>query len=201
MMRSCLLLAAVALALAACAQEPQAPEAGDVAEAFQGGCLPGGDGRFEARLRGAIEADVAWQDAGMQCDGDVRPDGSGLRLTVAGEHEGRLLRFILGIDLADAAAGTAGVLPTNLTVLVEGEAALYATRGSGHCAVEGLERTPLDEGTERVGARGYCLDPATDLAGEARLLVPTFSFTALVRRGEEAAAGGGAAGGRLSRGD
>ena len=172
---------------AACAQRPEAASGAQV-EALDAaaGCLADGSGRFEAQVRGAIEADVDWLDAQMSCDGDIRPDGEVLRLTVAGRADGgRLLRFILGIHLADAAEGAAQVLPTNLTVLVEGEALMFATRGEDKCAVEDLVRTPLEDGSERVSGRGYCLDPASDLVGESRVLVPTFSFTTLVRAGAD----------------
>jgi hypothetical protein len=180
----------VLMLLAACAQKaPQeAPPAIAETAPAGAGCLPDASGSFEAHLRGAIEADVQWRDAQMTCDGDIRPDGSGLRITLAGPHEGRQLRFIFGIDLQDADSGPARVLPTNLTVLVEGEATLFATRGSDRCATEDLVRTPLEGGVDRVGVRGYCVDPASDLAGVERLLVPTFTFTALVRREEGDAA-------------
>ncbi len=75
----------------------------------------------------------------------------------------------------------AQAFPTNLTVLVEGGQQLYATRGHDKCAVETLQRTPLagSKGKlDRVKVRGYCIDPASDIPGTARLLVPTFSFTA-----------------------
>lgn len=184
-MRRRILAALLLLAgAAACTQRPEAMSGAQAAEADAdaAGCLADGSGRFEAQVRGAMEADVDWRDAQMSCDGDIRPDGEVLRLTVAGRVDGgRLLRFILGIHLADVAEGAAQVLPTNLTVLVEGEALLFATRGEDKCAVEDLVRVPLEDGSERVSGRGYCLDPASDLAGESRLLVPTFSFTTRVR--------------------
>jgi hypothetical protein len=163
--------------LAACAPQP-VPDAPAPAAAV--GCLPSGDGHLEAQLRGAIKADVDWNNAAMECDGGPRPDGQGLRVTVAGSLDGqRRLRFIFGIDLIDTAEGPAQVLPTNLTVIVEGESLLYATRGDDRCAVENLERTEVEPGLERVTARGYCIGPAADLAGGAPLFVPTFSFAAL----------------------
>jgi hypothetical protein len=152
---------------------------------------------MEASLRGALEADIDWSNVQMSCDGDLRPDGQVLRVTMVGPLEterpeavgaARQLRFILGIDLVDTADGPAQVLPTNLTVIVEGESLLYATRGSDRCAVEDFMRTPLADGLERVSGRGYCLGPASDLAGETRVLVPTFSFTALARTGAQAPA-------------
>lgn len=165
------------LAIAACMQKPVT-----VPAAATGACLADGQGRLEAQLRGALEADLDWHDAQMQCDGDLRPDGGGLRITLVGPLDAaRQLRFIFGIDLADAADGPAQALPTNLTVLVEGEATLFATRGADKCAVEDLARSVIGPGLERVSGRGYCLGPASDLNGERRVLVPTFSFTTLAR--------------------
>lgn len=191
-MRRSLLLSL--LALAACMQQP-GPSATAQAQAQaqakaqaqeSGGCLADGQGGFEAVVRGAVEADIHWRNAQMTCDGDLRPDGSGLRITMAGPLEdARQVRFIFGIDLTDADSGPAQVLPTNLTVLVEGEALLFATRGDDKCAVEDLVRVEVQPGIERVSVRGYCVGPASDLAGETRVLVPTFSFTALARSGDE----------------
>jgi hypothetical protein len=206
------LLCIALLGLSACSRDIATAEDGDEA-AVAGGCLAAGDGRMEASLRGALEARIDWSNAQMSCDGDLRPDGQVLRVTMVGPLETerpeavgaarpeavgaarpeavgatRQLRFILGIDLVDTADGPAQVLPTNLTVIVEGESLLYATRGSDRCAVEDFMRTPLADGLERVSGRGYCLGPASDLAGETRVLVPTFSFTALARTGAQAPA-------------
>jgi hypothetical protein len=144
---------------------------------------------MQARLRGAVTADVDWSNADMQCAGDLRPDNSGMRLTFAGTLRGdagapvRRVRFIFGVDHEDTAAGVAQALPTNITVIFEGEQQMYATQGKDRCAVELLERKPLAGGTgrlERVHARGYCIDPATNLAGATSLLVPTFDFTGVI---------------------
>lgn len=183
-------IVAIGLACTACSggQEQMAEQA-----AATSGCPVAGGGYLRAQLRGAITADLDWSGAGMQCDGSPRPDGHGVRLTFAGHLPSpqpagsgddarpvRQLRFIFGIDERDAAAGAALAMPTNLTVILEGEGQLYATRGDQHCAVESLERSPLpatNSGRNRVHARGYCLGPATNAAGDARLLVPTFEFT------------------------
>ena len=164
-----------AMLLAACMQKPAASDAAaaDTAVEADGEACLAGEGRLEAQLRGALQADLDWRAGQMQCDGDLRPDGSGLRISLAGPLDAtRRLRFIFGIDLQDTASGPAQVLPTNLTVLVEAEATLFATRGADKCAVEDLERTLLEPGLERVSVRGYCLGPASDLAGEQRVLVP-----------------------------
>jgi hypothetical protein len=181
-------LALIVLACAACSRD--ASQAADQSESQStqatAGCIAGGGGYLQAQLRGALVADLDWRNADMQCEGGLRPDGHGLRVTIAGPlpvAQGaapRHLRFIFGIDPRDIASGVAQALPTNVTVILEGEQQLYATQGDGHCAVELLERAPLEAAgrkRDRVHARGYCLDPATTLAGDARLLVPTFEFT------------------------
>jgi hypothetical protein len=181
-------LMAAGLACTACAadHDASAEQATAALASATGNCIAGGGGFLRARLRGALEAELDWSNADMQCAGGPRPDGKGVRLTFAGQLPGaagappRQVRFIFGMDLDDVAAGPAQAMPTNLTVIVEGEGELYATRGSRYCAVESLERVPLDatHGRQlRVHARGYCVGPATDLADNARLLVPTFEFT------------------------
>jgi hypothetical protein len=186
----------IALGAGACAQSQPEVDAVE-ATAQVAGCLEAGDGTLQADLRGALEADLSWSNAQMQCEGGMRPDRNGIRITIAGPlpamparptalpDSQSALRFIFGIDLQDTASGAAQALPTNLTVIIEGAQLLYATRGDDKCAVETLERTPLAGNTklERVKVRGYCSGPASDLAGTSRLFVPTFSFTALLNTG------------------
>ncbi len=194
------LLAALVLALAtgACAQSPPDTAATATQSATASGCLAAGDGNLQARLRGALVADLNWHNAQMQCEGGMRPDGQGLRVTIAGPMPAdvamtsgadapALLRFIFGIDLQDVASGAAQALPTNLTVIVEGGQQLYATRGDDKCAVETMQRTPITTSNgklDRVRVRGYCTGPAAALDGQARVLVPTFAFTAVMHNGD-----------------
>jgi hypothetical protein len=150
-------------------------------------------GFLAARLRGDIDADVHWREPTLECEGGLRPDGRGVRAAFAGEiasAEGKSLplRFIFGIDLADTAPGAAQVLPTNLTVILEGQKVLYSTHGDERCAAEITLREPLPgsrTGLDRLSVRGYCLGPAEDAAGENRLLIPTFEFTGIIRTGED----------------
>lgn len=177
------ILAAICLACAGCSGE-QHQDSPSTAEADTPGCIPGGDGFLQARLRGALDADVSWDNAALECDGGPRPDAKGLRVAFAADlpDASHRLRFIFGIDENDIAEGAAQALPTNLTVILEGEQQMFATRGGERCAVEGLERSELEVSGRRmyrVHARGYCLGPATSIAGDERLLVPTFEFTGI----------------------
>jgi len=166
---------------------PAAAAAGAPAATPSPGCLASGDGYLRARLRGALELDVAWEDPRMDCDGGMRPDGRGLRVTVAGPSSpsGRRLRFVFGIaDVAEGAAATAR--PTNLTILFEGEQRVYATRGDDKCTIDALRQERIGalggpERSWRVVASGFCTGPAAAVDGSGRILVTRFDFATRVR--------------------
>jgi hypothetical protein len=150
------------------------------------GCLPAGNGYLRARIRGALDLDLAWRNAELECEGGLRPDGSGLRIIFAGPKHanGRRTRLVFGVEAVQE--GRAGhELPTNLTVIFEGEERLFATRGDDRCTVDTLsqERVGALGGglrTYRVVARGFCVAPATTLDDRAHILVSRFDFAGLV---------------------
>src|SRR5262249_40685199 len=126
--------------------------------------------------------DVNWHDAEIECDGGARPDGTGIRLSFAGplQSDGRRLRLVFGI--AGTGEGTQGnALPTNLTVIFEGEQRLFSTRREDRCTVDSLkqERTGTLAGptrTYRVIARGFCIDPVGGLSSNETIVVNSFDF-------------------------
>jgi hypothetical protein len=141
-----------------------------------------GNGYLRARIRGATNLDINGHDADMQCDGGPRPDGSGVRVAFAGpKHaDGRRLRLVFGLEHAKEGLGGREV-PTNLTVIFEGENQLFATRGDDHCTVDELHQErigALGGGVRswRVVARGFCVAPASTLTDDARILVSSFDF-------------------------
>jgi hypothetical protein len=183
-------------ACVACANEQTAAPAAVLrpeSTASASNCLATLDGRFVAQLRGEIEADLDWRNAQMSCEGGARPGGGGIRVSIAGPlaasgpMSNRRLRFVFGIAIKDEAEGVARAFPTNVTLIVEGEQTIYTTLGDDKCAVEQLERLPLvgsNPPKERVLVRGYCLAPASDIAGSKRILIPTFDFTSVIDAGE-----------------
>lgn len=146
------------------------------------GCLPTGNGFLRARIRGALNLDVDWRNAELECEGAARPDGSGIRLSFAGplHSDGRRLRMVFGV--ARAAEGTPGsALPTNLTVIFEGEKRLFATRGDDKCTVDKLEQERVGSAggavrSYRVVASGFCTEPANTLNDKERIVVSRFDF-------------------------
>ncbi len=145
-------------------------------------CLPGERGFLRLRLRGAIDQDLNWHGAGLQCEGGARPAGNGLRVSFAGpaDNKGLKLRIVFGIA-AHPGASALAQLPTNITAIVaivDGQSQLYATQGDGKCQVDSLVQQPLLTRTHayRIAARGYCVDPATTLDGSGRLYINRFDF-------------------------
>jgi hypothetical protein len=72
-------------------------------------------------------------------------------------------------------------LPTNLTVIFEGEQRLFATRGEDRCTVDKLEQERLGalggpKRSYRIIASGFCIAPASNLSGDDRILVTRFDF-------------------------
>lgn len=150
------------------------------------GCLPAGNGYLRARIRGALDLDLAWRNAELECEGGLRPDGSGLRIIFAGPKHanGRRVRLVFGVEAVRE--GRAGhELPTNLTVIFEGEERLFATRGDDRCTVDTLSQERIGAlggglRTYRVVARGFCVAPASTLDDSARILVSRFDFAGVV---------------------
>ena len=146
------------------------------------GCLAAGNGFLRARIRGVLNLDVDWKNAELECEGAARPDGSGIRLSFAGplRSDGRRMRMVFGV--ARAAEGVAGsALPTNLTVIFEGEQRLFATRGDDKCTVDKLEQERVgalggEVRSYRVVASGFCTEPANTLNEKERIVVSTFDF-------------------------
>ena len=150
------------------------------------GCLASGNGYLRARIRGAVNLDIDWKNAELECDGGARPNGHGIRLSFAGPQRahGRRLRMVFGI--AAVRESTAGhELATNVTVIFEGEARLFTTRGEDRCTVDELQQErvgSLGSGARsyRVVARGFCTLPATDLAQDERIVITRFDFAGRV---------------------
>lgn len=134
---------------------------------------------LEARLAGALDADVRWQASEMDCDGMRRPDGKGLRIRFEGTAAGERLTLVFAAPRL-AEGESAHAVPVNLTVIRGG--AIYGTRGEGRCLLDDVRQAPLagpaGEGPRRwsVEARGFCLEPARAVAGNDAILLSRFDF-------------------------
>jgi hypothetical protein len=191
-----LICALLALACGACARHASAPAAASPASATRhSDCLPDGSGYLRLRVRGAQNFDLDWHDEQLHCEGGPRPDQSGLRLSFAavaavGEHRPRL---VLGVAAALGGGGGREV-PTNVTLIMEGENQLYSTRGDDKCTIDELVQQPIAVATAdsentagaanatagphafRIAGRGFCSSPATSLDGRQDVVISRFDF-------------------------
>lgn len=148
-------------------------------------CLPTGDGYFHARVAGAVDARIDWANAGTRCQGEIKPDPRGIRLSFQRVKGGKPnLLFVFGVTgvLEGEPVHDAGV---NLTVIVQGTPRIYGTLGDSRCTVDSLTQTPLATShSYRVEARGFCTQPAHAVRGNGDVLVSTFEFAGPVNYGE-----------------
>jgi hypothetical protein len=155
------------------------------------GCLAAGDGYLRARVRGAIDLDLDWKDAQMQCEGAPRPRGdnnrsSGVRVSIAGpvRGEGRRIRLVFGISGLDEGASGA-TLRTNVTLLFEGENRLFATLGDDKCMTDSVSQNRVESlgdrrAIYRIVARGFCIGPASNPTRTERVVITSFDFAGRV---------------------
>jgi hypothetical protein len=151
------------------------------------GCLPSGDGFLRARLDGALQLRLDWANEGLQCEGMPRPEGKGIRMSFsrALDDEGKRLVIVFGIaGLSESSSGRA--LPANLTIVEEGGKQIFGTLGDDKCVVDDVSQqliTPWrrESRTYRVSGRGFCMQPARAVGGEAGVLMSSFDFAGQVR--------------------
>ena len=150
-------------------------------------CLPSGDGFLRARLDGALQLRLDWSNDGLQCEGMPRPEGKGIRMSFsrAVDADGPRLLIVFGIGgLSESSTGSA--LPANLTIVEEGGKQIFGTMGDDKCVVDKISQqliTPWrrESRVYRVSGRGFCMQPARAVGGDAGVLMSSFDFAGQVR--------------------
>lgn len=179
-----LLMAPLPAAPKAPASTPQASLPVAQAEKEAVDCLSG-QGYLKARIRGALTRDLDWHQ-GLSCEGESRPDGSGVRLSFAGPRGPGRLHLIFGVrGVREGQPGQE--LPVNLTVLEDG-GRIFATRGEDKCTLDTLRQQRETGGghthTWRLTGRGFCTDPVNALSPVSgkpgRIVVSRFDFVGVV---------------------
>jgi hypothetical protein len=154
-------------------------------------CLPGERGYLGVALRGVLDERLEWRGATLRCEGSSRPAGTGLRVSFSGPRDarGQALRIVFGFP-AHPGAALLHNQAANVTILVEGQGRLWATQGDGKCQADSLVQQPIPAGAApagtpgeahayRIAARGYCIDPASNLDGSEPLYIDRFDFAGI----------------------
>lgn len=144
-------------------------------------CLPDGSGYLNARLSGAVQAELVWGNEGTDCTGAVRPDG-GIRVRFSHKDGVDGGRLVLLFGVAALREGqSAKALPVNVTVIREGLGEFYSTQGDNKCTLDEVRQEPLvgiphRSRSYRITARGFCTHPARAVRGDGVILLSRFDF-------------------------
>jgi len=136
-------------------------------------------------LRGALDLDLDWRNAELECQGGLRPDGTGLR--ISSPVRSTLTDGARGWSLVSRRRGKVAKgheLPT-IYDHIRRRGSAIRHRGDDHCTVDTLTQERLGalgghERSYRVIARGFCVAPASTLDNSARILVSRFDFAGAV---------------------
>ncbi len=176
--RPLLLLAAAAL-LAGC-EEP-----GDVAAAVSEpepvARVCGEDGFLATALYGAIATELDWTAADLACEGMPRPDGEGARLRFAGSDGPRQIAIIIALPALERGS-TASELPSNVTLIEEGNGRFFSTADLDNCWTDITTSEALGESATRyrIGGTLYCVQPLAEVNGSSSITLSEMRFSGLL---------------------
>jgi hypothetical protein len=154
-------------------------------------CLPDGDGYVRARITGALNAELTWDNDGTECTGALRPTDGGARMRFSRSDPAGDAPLVLLFGVAGLREGEpAPLLPVNVTVMREGAGEFYSTQGDDKCMLENVRQTPIagaphDLRSYRVAARGFCTEPARAVRGPGAVLLSRFDIAGRVDYGAQ----------------
>ena len=188
LLRAWIAACAAALAVSSAPESKAAPPQDPApAPAAKSGCFVAGDGYLRARMRGALDLDLDWKDAQMQCEGGPRPSGNGVRVSIGGpaRGEGRRIRIVFGIagvSAKGAAERRCAPMSRSSSKASSACSRPWATTSAPwiHSPSSAWRRWARDRAIYRVEARGFCLGPATSLSRDERVLITSFDFAGRV---------------------
>lgn len=165
----------VALAATACGGDPAPPVETAPADAAS---TCGGDGYLQAKLSGALTADLDWTDATLRCESMLRPDDRGVRLRFSGEVARERLAIIVAIP--DLEAGMTGTdIDAVVTVTVDGSGRFFSTPNLGACWTDITSNEPLpgEPGAYVIAGELACVGPLGEFNGDAFVEIRDLRFS------------------------
>jgi hypothetical protein len=138
-------------------------------------CPAGMEGMLTATLRGAVNTQLDWHGAEVDCDGMPRPE-DGSRLRFRGELEtGAPLTVLIGID--DLAPGITGrEMPANVTLVFEGTGLFFGSRQQAGCWADVADNLPLQGTGWRVSGEIYCVRGLAEIGGKTSVTITALKF-------------------------
>ena len=170
------MLAAFALAASGCGgsavPEPEAST----------GC----DGFLRATLHGSLAIGIDWQGRGLACEGMPRPGDDGIRLRFGGHlsDAGKTRRVAVILGIEGLLRGETGhELPTNVTLIEEGEGRFFGTRDTNDCWTDVTRQAPVQDaagGRYALDGTVYCVSPLAELNGASAISFTEMTFSGIV---------------------
>ena len=182
---------ALLVALASCGQagnpDDQAPENQATASAAAMPALPAPasiqpcrpDGHLKTKLYGALDGELDWSAAHLECSGMPRPNGAGARLRFAGQVAGDGRRLAIIIAIPELAPDSADVeLGSKVTLIDESSGRFFSTWDMDNCWTDITSLEGADDSGDRfdIGGNLYCVAPLAEVNGDASVSVFELSF-------------------------
>ena len=166
---------------AACQEAPTATQdqaAPPAAENLASTCAE--QGFVQGILSGAINANLDWPDAALQCESMPRPDAQGVRLRLSGLVAGE--RIALIIAMPELEAGVTGTeFSSNVTITVEGSGRFFSTPNLETCWTDVAKNELVGDSQDTYVILGglYCVGPLGEINGDAFVDVRLLRFSGL----------------------
>jgi hypothetical protein len=146
-------------------------------------------GYWSGQIFGDLVADAAlrfdWSGAALDCAGNARPDGRGLRLFFAGRPDGGRDRLLLVIGVASTLAALSHrEHAVSVTLVDEASSRFFHTPGE-RCFAEFEGVTALgSSGEYRVAGELYCAGSIPAVAGPGSVTLGDMRFAGRLTPGE-----------------
>ena len=143
-------------------------------------CSRDSDGFLIGRMYGALDLNIDWQGANMNCEGMLRPDGNGIRLLFASRQgrEARLV-FVIGVD-GGIDQLTRKERTANITIIDEIDGRFFSTSGIDRCwtTIHKVEKIVGETfPTFQIDGDVYCAGGLPSLSDRGTVTLGDFRFS------------------------
>lgn len=140
-------------------------------------------GRLSVRMYGALRGEFDLRGGELSCEGMPRPEGMGARLRFAGDPGEGVGSLVVIVALPGLVRGeTLAELPSNVTLIEEGEGRFFSTPDLDHCWTDVLRQAPADDRADvyEIDGAVYCIGPLGEVNGSSSISIERLEFRGLL---------------------